>query len=208
MLTPKMQREIIEYCVTFSKGVIEDDQSCPEAAKAMDDGTATSAEMADFVEECKEQLLRGVVDAQTNASLEQRVIAWLVSEGLEHGGAPLARGTSLLGMLRSERAEATREALQEASFAVERAGVEQRESLGQAAKKLQPTPLQVAQTIRGLVMPTVLLDPRAAALEQAAVIVENSIGTFTGGEEANAQTEDSLRHAAKLIRSARRGGSL
>ena len=205
MLTPKMQREIIEYCVTFSKGVIEDDQVCPETAKAIDEGTATCAEMEEFVKESKAQLLRNVVDAGAQTSLEQRVIAWLVSEGLDHGGAPLARGTSLLSMLRSERTAATRAALQEASFAVERAGMQQRESLGEAAtKKLHPTPLQVAQTIRGLVMPTVLLDPRAAALEEAALIVEKSIGTFTGSEEANAQTEDSLRHAATLIRAARR----
>jgi len=39
-------------------------------------------------------------------ALEQWVIDWLTSEGLNVGGAPLARGTSLLTMLREVEREA------------------------------------------------------------------------------------------------------
>lgn len=35
-------------------------------------------------------------------TLEQRVAAWLTSEGLDAGGAPLARATSLLAFVRAE----------------------------------------------------------------------------------------------------------
>lgn len=35
-------------------------------------------------------------------TLEQRVIDWLIAEGLDVGGAPLSRGSSLLAFVRRE----------------------------------------------------------------------------------------------------------
>ncbi len=46
-------------------------------------------------------------------TLESRVIAWLTSEGLHVGGAPLARGTSLLDFVRKERDAAANEVARE-----------------------------------------------------------------------------------------------
>lgn len=44
----------------------------------------------------------------SSSTLEQRVIDWLTSEGLHVGGAPLARGTSLLDFVRKEIASVQR----------------------------------------------------------------------------------------------------
>jgi hypothetical protein len=55
-------------------------------------------------------------------TLEQRVIAWLTSEGLDVGGAPLARGTSLLAFVRKIRDEALAEAYKEPLTKVDQEG--------------------------------------------------------------------------------------
>lgn len=47
-------------------------------------------------------------------TLEQRVIDWLTSEGLHIGGAPLARGTSLLAFVKKEIARALEKAADDA----------------------------------------------------------------------------------------------
>jgi hypothetical protein len=60
MLTDAMKREIVEYTLAFSKGLIEDDQSCPEVCKAVDDKAVTWGELEEYVEKCKEALLKNL----------------------------------------------------------------------------------------------------------------------------------------------------
>jgi hypothetical protein len=58
-LTTKMKCEIVEYCVEFSKGVIED--GCPEVIKAYDAGEVTRDDMEEFVQRCKAILLAEIL---------------------------------------------------------------------------------------------------------------------------------------------------
>jgi hypothetical protein len=57
-------------------------------------------------------------------TLDQRIIAWLKSEGLDVGGAPVARGTSLRDFVEAERADARFQALEEAEAQCEAICVE------------------------------------------------------------------------------------
>lgn len=59
MLTDAMKREIVEYTLVFSKGLVEDDHSCPEIGKAIDK-TVTMDELDEYVEKCKEALLKNL----------------------------------------------------------------------------------------------------------------------------------------------------
>lgn len=52
-LTPTMKREIANYAIQYTKGLIEDDNECPELCKAMDDGSITSGQIEDFVDELR-----------------------------------------------------------------------------------------------------------------------------------------------------------
>ena len=60
-LTAKMKCEIVEYCVEFSKGVLENDVICPETTKAYDKEKITRDEMEKFVELCKAFLLSEIL---------------------------------------------------------------------------------------------------------------------------------------------------
>lgn len=57
MLTPAMKREIANYVIQYTKGLIEDDHECPELCKAMDDETIDSGEIEEFVDELREKVL-------------------------------------------------------------------------------------------------------------------------------------------------------
>ena len=61
-LTTKMKCEIVNYCVEFSKGVIEDCDACPETTKAVDAETTTSDEIEDFTVRCKAFLLAAILN--------------------------------------------------------------------------------------------------------------------------------------------------
>jgi hypothetical protein len=67
-------------------------------------------------------------------TLEQRVIAWLTSEGLDVGGAPCARGPSLVAFVRKEIASALERA---ADMAHENMDHATRDELDAEVTKLQ-----------------------------------------------------------------------
>jgi hypothetical protein len=60
MLTDAMKREIVQYTLTYSKGLVEDDQACPEVVKAFYADAVTSGELEEYVEKCKETLLKNL----------------------------------------------------------------------------------------------------------------------------------------------------
>jgi len=56
-LSPEMKREVINYVMNYTKGLIEDEQACPEIGKAFFRDQVTSGELEDYVEACKAKLL-------------------------------------------------------------------------------------------------------------------------------------------------------
>lgn len=53
-LTSDMKREIVEYLLTYSKGIIED---CHTVGDAYHVEAITTGEIEDFIDECKQKLL-------------------------------------------------------------------------------------------------------------------------------------------------------
>lgn len=57
MISSKMKEEIIKYTLNYSKGLIEDNISCPELCKAVDNNQITSNDIEEFLHNLKLELL-------------------------------------------------------------------------------------------------------------------------------------------------------
>lgn len=52
-----MKREIVSYLLTYTKGIIESPEECPEVNKAFDANEITSGDIEDAVEKIKTEVL-------------------------------------------------------------------------------------------------------------------------------------------------------
>ena len=56
--TNAMKREIVSYLLTYSKGLIEDSDACPELCRALDVGAIKSGDIEQCVEQIKNDVLK------------------------------------------------------------------------------------------------------------------------------------------------------
>lgn len=60
IMNRRMKKEIINYIMHYSKGLIEDSQSCPALCEAFDAGEVTSREIEELIDELREYLVDSI----------------------------------------------------------------------------------------------------------------------------------------------------